>query len=113
MECLLVLPIDDAPVRRNATWPEGPRGGVDRGRAAPYVAASRSDGPGPGGGIGRRAGFRCQWLNGRGGSSPLLGTTLKTAGVGPTSTEHRVEVTNYLHQGDLPAEVLASAESVA
>lgn len=29
----------------------------------------------PGGGIGRRAGFRCQWLNGRGGSSPLLGTT--------------------------------------
>src|SRR5947199_6608713 len=68
---------------------------------------------GPGGGIGRRAGFRCQWLNGRGGSSPLLGTTLKTAGVGPTSSEHQVEVTNYLHQGDLPAEVLASAESVA
>ena len=28
----------------------------------------------PGGGIGRRAGFRYQWLNGRGGSSPLLGT---------------------------------------
>ena len=28
----------------------------------------------PGGGIGRRAGFRCQWLNGREGSSPFLGT---------------------------------------
>jgi len=33
--------------------------------------------------------------------------------VGPTSSEHRVEVTNYLHQGDLPAEILASAASVA
>ena len=30
----------------------------------------------PGGGIGRRAGFRCQWLNGREGSSPFLGTIL-------------------------------------
>jgi hypothetical protein len=29
----------------------------------------------PGGGIGRRAGFRCQWPQGRGGSSPLLGTS--------------------------------------
>ena len=29
----------------------------------------------PGGGIGRRAGFRCQWLHGREGSSPFLGTT--------------------------------------
>jgi hypothetical protein len=28
----------------------------------------------PDGGIGRRAGFRCQWPLGRGGSSPLLGT---------------------------------------
>ena len=28
----------------------------------------------PGGGIGRRAGFRYQWLNGRGSSSLLLGT---------------------------------------
>ena len=34
--------------------------------------------PGRGGGIGRRAGFRCQWGQPRGGSSPLLGTT-KTA----------------------------------
>src|SRR6201996_6461780 len=34
----------------------------------------------PGGGIGRRAGFRCQWLNGREGSSPFLGTTLRPAG---------------------------------
>src|ERR1700761_5720079 len=32
--------------------------------------------PCPGGGIGRRAGFRCQWLNGREGSSPFLGTIL-------------------------------------
>src|SRR5690606_4374416 len=30
-----------------------------------------------GGGIGRRAGFRCQWGQLRGGSSPLLGTILK------------------------------------
>src|SRR6185437_2097302 len=37
---------------------------------------ARSDGSGPGGGIGRRAGFRCQWLNGREGSSPFLGTIL-------------------------------------
>ena len=29
----------------------------------------------PGGGIGRRAGFRCQWPLGRGSSSLLLGTT--------------------------------------
>ena len=28
----------------------------------------------PGGGIGRRAGFRCQWGQPRGGSNPLLGT---------------------------------------
>src|SRR3546814_12599378 len=28
----------------------------------------------PGGGIGRRAGFRCQWPQGRDGSSPFLGT---------------------------------------
>ncbi len=27
-----------------------------------------------GGGIGRRAGFRCQWPQGRAGSSPVLGT---------------------------------------
>ena len=30
----------------------------------------------PGGGIGRRAGFRCQWPQGRGSSSLLLGTNL-------------------------------------
>ena len=30
--------------------------------------------PCPGGGIGRRAGFRCQWPKGRGSSSLLLGT---------------------------------------
>ena len=30
--------------------------------------------PCPGGGIGRRAGFRCQWPQGRGSSSLLLGT---------------------------------------
>ena len=32
---------------------------------------------GPGGGIGRRAGFRCQCPYGRGGSSPLLGTKMR------------------------------------
>src|SRR5690606_29922214 len=31
---------------------------------------------GRGGGTGRRAGFRCQWGKPRGGSSPLLGTTV-------------------------------------
>ena len=30
----------------------------------------------PGGGIGRRARFRCEWLCGRAGSSPVLGTPL-------------------------------------
>src|SRR6185436_11816561 len=35
----------------------------------------------PGGGIGRRAGFRCQWGNTRGGSSPLLGTRFITRAV--------------------------------
>ena len=30
----------------------------------------------PGGGIGRRAGFRCLWPQGRGSSSLLLGTIL-------------------------------------
>ena len=42
----------------------------DKRATDPYQPAQR-----PGGGIGRRAGFRCQWLNGREGSSPFLGTT--------------------------------------
>src|SRR3954451_6165053 len=41
----------------------------DKRPTGPYTAP-----PCPGGGIGRRAGFRCQWLNGREGSSPFLGT---------------------------------------
>ena len=35
----------------------------------------------PGGGIGRRAGFRCQWPLGRGSSSLLLGTTIMRCGI--------------------------------
>src|SRR5262249_33973791 len=39
----------------------------------------------PGGGIGRRAGFRCQWCKSRGGSSPLLGTSLRASRYGSAS----------------------------
>ena len=54
------------------------RGALTKPERRPMRPASRdpAERAGPGGGIGRRAGFRCQWLNGRGGSSPFLGTTL-------------------------------------
>src|SRR5687768_12460931 len=84
---------------------------VDPVGALPYIAASRSDGRGPGGGIGRRAGFRCQWLNGREGSSPFLGTT-------PTinrgySVGARGDLATHVHVGDLPAGAMAGAAAVA
>src|SRR5580704_3865889 len=44
----------------------------------------------PGGGIGRRAGFRYLWQQCRGSSSLLLGTTAAR------------RMTNHLHRGDLP-----------
>jgi hypothetical protein len=44
----------------------------DRPSASQYIRPPSS--ACPGGGIGRRAGFRCQWGRLRGGSSPLLGT---------------------------------------
>src|SRR6202007_1469177 len=44
----------------------------------------------PGGGIGRRAGFRYLWQKCRGSSSLLLGTS------------RRPSMTNHLHRGDLP-----------
>ena len=44
---------------------------VDTGSAPPYTNRRC-----PGGGIGRRTSFRCWRSQGRGGSSPLLGTTL-------------------------------------
>ena len=47
----------------------------------------------PGGGIGRRAGFRYQWPKGLGSSSLLLGTILL------------VNDKITLHQGDLPADL--------
>src|SRR5580658_9515160 len=55
---------------------------VDAGRAAPYASAPCALRARPGGGIGRRAGFRCQWCNSRGGSSPLLGTSLRASRCG-------------------------------
>ena len=64
-------------------WPPGDLA-IDDAWAAPYASALRALGlalAGPGGGIGRRAGFRCQWLNGREGSSPFLGTTRMFADV--------------------------------
>src|SRR5678816_2314631 len=100
---------------------------------------ARSDGSGPGGGIGRRAGFRCQWLNGREGSSPFLGTIgwiarFLAAGAGTRHipdthfrsrfsslywadethpSERAKPVTTFLHDGDLPADALAGASAVA
>src|SRR5436190_5963892 len=89
-----------------------PNQAVDRAGAAPYGSAlARSGGSGPGGGIGRRAGFRCQWLNGREGSSPFLGTTPTIHGGSRVGV--RGQVTTFTHEGDLPAEALANASSVA
>ena len=53
--------------------PWRPRAGVDTPPRAPYHPRPLL--PCPGGGIGRRAGFRCQFPKGSGSSSLLLGTT--------------------------------------
>src|SRR5690606_17993568 len=53
---------------------------VDNPRTDIYSSRPRQTAPitpCPGGEIGRHASFRCWWPQGRGGSSPLLGTTLK------------------------------------
>ena len=75
-------------------------------RKSPALANPRWDARplSPGGGIGRRAGFRCQWLNGRGGSSPLLGTISRRLSRlrRPNPPRDRYSMTNHLHQGDLP-----------
>src|ERR1700683_2081025 len=51
----------------------------------------------PGGGIGRRAGFRYLWQQCRGSSSLLLGTTAPRP------------MTHHLHRGDLPERVAFGA----
>src|SRR6202795_1382957 len=74
--------IDRAWFQRFRDTPSPRRCTAYLGRNSPISQAhARSvlTGPGPGGGIGRRAGFRCQWLNGREGSSPFLGTTCAQA----------------------------------
>ena len=58
--------------------------------------------PCPGGGIGRRAGFRCQWPQGRGSSSLLLGTiSLLNMCVNEARIVNRIRTDrgtlNYLH----------------
>src|SRR5438552_9590460 len=55
---------------------EVPGGQVDKALRPPLSAAAYLDIliPCPGGGIGRRTSFRCWRSQGRGGSSPLLGT---------------------------------------
>ena len=55
----------------------GRRGGGGKAPLTPRRAppTDRAHDTGPGGGIGRRASFRCWCPYGRGGSSPLLGTT--------------------------------------
>src|SRR4051794_8987231 len=65
-----------------------PLGGLTFAKRRPMrPALARSGGASPGGGIGRRAGFRCQWLNGREGSSPFLGTIVSQIPKGsPDST---------------------------
>src|SRR6185437_14242723 len=57
--------------------------------------------PCPGGGIGRRAGFRYLWPQGRGSSSLLLGTTISEGD--PRPAGRPVSVT--LHRGDLPGDI--------
>src|ERR1700679_4015268 len=81
--------------------PSSVQRGIDWRSHPPYPSRPRVDPAreaGPGGGIGRRAGFRCQWLNGRGGSSPLLGTNPSLS----RELELSPIVTIHLHDGDLP-----------
>src|SRR5690606_29438935 len=57
----------------NETLPARRKRLTDSKAASTFV---RLPAPCRGGGTGRRAGFRCQWGKPRGGSSPLLGTTV-------------------------------------
>ena len=73
----------------------------------------------PGGGIGRRAGFRCQWPQGRGSSSLLLGTifTIKAlcpiGKIKPPRTLKMSEIMAvYIYNDDLP-DTLALGDVVA
>src|SRR5690606_20620560 len=73
------------------------------GRGAPITSCPASP-RSPGGGIGRRAGFRYLWPQGRGSSSLLLGTNIPADD--PAGRESPMTV--HLHTGDLPASVAAS-----
>ena len=59
---------------------EGPHKLIDRPTPLPLSAAAYHEisFPCPGGGIGRRTSFRCWRSQGRGGSSPLPGTILRS-----------------------------------
>jgi ribonuclease D len=64
----------------------------------------------PGGGIGRRAGFRCQWPQGRGSSSLLLGTiffviAVEFWGAVQVTLKNAKDATIDVHQGDISAGV--------
>src|SRR5215475_13283243 len=77
---------------------------VDFGRQPTTIAPSCC----PGGGIGRRAGFRYLWPKGRGSSSLLLGTIPDEAAAAASDEEGAVRACKMnieLHQGDLPADL--------
>src|SRR5512132_1214516 len=82
------------------------------------IAERPSEGHCPGGGIGRRAGFRYLWPRGRGSSSLLLGTITIHGNETGDSADCEGGVVNLrdvhiqLHTGDLPAGV-SIGESVA
>ncbi len=65
----------------------------------------------PGGGIGRRAGFRYLWPQGRGSSSLLLGTNFKSLALRDLPRAVKPETCEIeLHTGDLPAGIHFGAE---
>src|SRR5580693_4167685 len=59
----------------------------------------------PGGGIGRRAGFRYLWPQGRGSSSLLLGTSTLMADI----TQFMANASIHLHRHDLPEGITLGA----
>src|SRR5687768_14015018 len=69
----LPLPPEKGVGKQGAALPPARGGCVDNRRRRSYLARPT---PCPDGGIGRRTSFRCWRSQGRGGSSPLLGTTL-------------------------------------
>src|SRR5277367_1223875 len=56
----------------------------------------------PGGGIGRRAGFRCRWAKALGSSSLLLGTILRPRRPRRRHSASETPLSTHLHRGDLP-----------